>query len=148
MKSTILVTGDIVLDCHLYGGVKTAATSFSEPGTVYHGHLGGAVLTQKLLAAALDATGLAWDRRNAEYEAAKAKRAKENKILRASKKPVLNKVPRPDDLTPNCPTMQSRLGLKEAKLENTLPRNLHSFGVWTPHPKKKGLFRNVPAVFH
>jgi hypothetical protein len=39
----LLVTGDIVLDCHLYGGVKTAATSFSEPGTSMRRDLGGAV---------------------------------------------------------------------------------------------------------
>lgn len=51
MKPLLLVTGDIVLDCHLYGGVKTAATSFSEPGTIYEQHLGGAVLTHRLLEA-------------------------------------------------------------------------------------------------
>ena len=61
-KPTALVTGDIVLDCHLYGGVKTAATSFSEPGTSYTQHLGGAVLTQKLLRAAIKAAA------NAEKE--------------------------------------------------------------------------------
>ena len=41
-QGSILVAGDIVLDCHLYGGMKTEATSFSEPGTVYTEHLGGA----------------------------------------------------------------------------------------------------------
>ena len=39
MKS-ILVTGDVVCDCHLYGGVKTEAASFSEPGTIYAERLG------------------------------------------------------------------------------------------------------------
>jgi hypothetical protein len=60
-KPTVLVTGDIVLDCHLYGGVKTAATSFSEPGTVYSQDLGGAVLTRRLLHAASEADGAAYD---------------------------------------------------------------------------------------
>jgi hypothetical protein len=57
MKPLLLVTGDIVLDCHLYGGVKTAATSFSEPGTTYEQHLGGAALTHRLLEASADAAG-------------------------------------------------------------------------------------------
>jgi hypothetical protein len=54
---TLLVTGDIVLDCDLYGGVKTAATSFSEPGTSVRQELGGAVLTHKLIHAAANAEG-------------------------------------------------------------------------------------------
>lgn len=139
MKSAILVTGDIVLDCHLYGGVKTVATSFSEPGTAYHPHLGGAVLSQKLLAAAADAAGLAWDRLNAEYNEAKARRAKENEQLRANQKELLDDVPRPDKLTQNRPATQfeTHLGLDGADLRQTLPSNLHSFGVWTPHPAKK-----------
>ena len=29
-----LVTGDIVVDSHLYGGIKTKASSHKEPGTV------------------------------------------------------------------------------------------------------------------
>ena len=58
-KSVVLVTGDIVLDCHLYGGVKTSATSFSEPGTTYSQELGGAVLTRNLLHAAADAKNAA-----------------------------------------------------------------------------------------
>jgi RyR domain-containing protein/ATPase family protein associated with various cellular activities (AAA) len=57
MKPTVLVTGDVVLDCHLYGGVKTAATSFSEPGTTYWQHVGGAALTCRLLHAASRAAG-------------------------------------------------------------------------------------------
>jgi hypothetical protein len=49
---SILVTGDIVLDCHLYGGVKTAANSFGGPGTTYAEPLGGAALTHALVTAA------------------------------------------------------------------------------------------------
>lgn len=51
---TILVTGDIVLDCHLYGGAKTAA-SFDGLGTVYTEHLGGAALTHELIETAASA---------------------------------------------------------------------------------------------
>lgn len=61
MKPLLLVTGDIVLDCHLYGGVKTAATSFSEPGTTYQQHLGGAALTHRLLEASAGAAGSAFE---------------------------------------------------------------------------------------
>lgn len=46
-----IVSGDIVLDCHLYGGVKTAATSFHEPGTVFCEVPGGAELSRHLLEA-------------------------------------------------------------------------------------------------
>ena len=58
-QKSILVTGDIVLDCHLYGGVKTAAASLNEPGTIYRQHLGGAALTYQLLQASADAKGTA-----------------------------------------------------------------------------------------
>lgn len=56
-QPTLVVTGDIVLDCHLYGGLKTAATSFSEPGTVIRQELGGAVLTHNLIRAAAAVDG-------------------------------------------------------------------------------------------
>jgi hypothetical protein len=52
MPPGVLVTGDVVLDCHLYGGVKTAATSFREPGTQFRTELGGAALTCRVLQAA------------------------------------------------------------------------------------------------
>src|SRR5262245_32222210 len=61
MNSDVLVTGDVVLDCHLYGGAKNAATSFSEPGTTYAQHSGGAALTYRLLRAAADAGGRSGD---------------------------------------------------------------------------------------
>ena len=60
----VLVTGDVVRDCHLYGGVKTAATSFSEPGTRYEERYGGAALTHELLeaaAATARAAGSTWE---------------------------------------------------------------------------------------
>ncbi len=65
MRPTVIVTGDIVLDCHLYGGVKTAATSFSEPGTRYEQSLGGAELTRRLLHASAKASGDAWEAESA-----------------------------------------------------------------------------------
>jgi len=58
---TILVTGDIVLDGHLYGGVYagvgTGGGSVGGPGASYAEHLGGAVLTHELLQAAAAAAG-------------------------------------------------------------------------------------------
>src|SRR5450759_1830919 len=59
LMETILMTGDIVLDCHLYGGVKTAAASFSGPGAAYTEHLGGAALTHELVGAAASAAAAA-----------------------------------------------------------------------------------------
>jgi hypothetical protein len=50
---TILVTGDIVLDCHLYGGVNAGV------GSAYTEHLGGAALTRRLLEAAASAAAQA-----------------------------------------------------------------------------------------
>ena len=55
LMDTILVTGDVVLDCHLYGGARTAGSSFGGQGTVYTEHLGGAALTRELVQAAADA---------------------------------------------------------------------------------------------
>jgi len=58
---TILVTGDIVLDCHLYGAVKggvgTGGGAAGGSGASYAEHLGGAVLTHDLLQAAALAAG-------------------------------------------------------------------------------------------
>lgn len=54
---TVIVTGDVVLDCHLYGGIKTEATSHREPGTAHKTHLGGASLSFKLMTAAAAASG-------------------------------------------------------------------------------------------
>jgi RyR domain len=54
---TILVTGDIVLDCHLYGGVYAGVGTAA--ASAYTEHLGGAALTHKLLAAAASAAAQA-----------------------------------------------------------------------------------------
>jgi len=103
-----LVSGDIVLDCHLYGGVKTAATSFHEPGSVYCEVPGGAELSRTLLAAAADAKGLiydekarAWDKAQEERAVQIADRVKKNEELRNKQKdqePELTPLKRPDDL--------------------------------------------------
>src|SRR2546421_12052458 len=60
MKSTVFVTGDIVLDCHLYSGLRTVSTS-SGRGTVYNERLGGAAMTRDLIEAAVSAGGTAFD---------------------------------------------------------------------------------------
>jgi hypothetical protein len=128
MKPLLLVTGDVVLDCHLYGGVKTAATSFSEPGTTYEQHLGGAVLTHRLLEASADAAGRDWDQ--ARHKWSETNKARKKKSL----------VPLPDDL-PRVrpePSFEVRLGLDVKDLETSLPGNLRSYGVWSDQPAKKG----------
>lgn len=84
---SIVVTGDVVVDAHLYGGVKTAATSFSEPGTVYKEHLGGAALTCELIRAAADARGIVWDAKKRQWDSENERRQKDGKAF----------VPRPDD---------------------------------------------------
>lgn len=136
----VIVTGDIVLDCHLYGGIKTAATSFSEPGTVYFDDLGGAVLSERILASAADAAGLEWDRLEVEWKAAKKKRAEVNEQRQKNGKELLDQVARPEKLTSPRPSreFETLLGLEQGNLRAALPSNLHSFGVWTPHPAKRG----------
>ena len=125
----LLVTGDIVLDCHLYGGIKTAATSKNEPGSEYIGRPGGAALTADLIHAAADARGLAWDAVEKSWKDENERRVKEKKTPQ----------PRPD----NHPEKRSEiafateLALDKTNLETTLPTNLRSFGVWTAHPLKK-----------
>jgi hypothetical protein len=150
-SNTILVTGDVVLDCHLYGGVKTAATSFSEPGSVYTEHLGGADLSRKMLAAAADAAGLAWDAKKQKWDKENEERAKENakrvaqnsklKAEGEEKSPDVPPLPWPANLK-LCrpqPAYASYLGIDDTNLKDSLPDNLRSFGVWTPHLKKKGV---------
>jgi hypothetical protein len=126
---TILVTGDLVVDCHLYGGVKIDATSFSEPGTKYIERPGGAALSAALLRASADAKGLAWDKVEKSWQEANKKRSEK-------KQPAL---PRPDDHPETRPAsiFSSRLGLDDTNLASTLPSNLQSYGVWTPHLAKK-----------
>ena len=124
----ILVTGDIVLDCHVYGGAKTAATSFSEPGTTYSQHLGGAALTHELVCAAEHAMGAAWDKRKKTWEDGNASRAKDGK----------DPQPWPEDLPRKRPAFETDLALDTARLESSLPNHLRSYGVWTDKPARRG----------
>src|SRR5258708_15737759 len=124
---SVLVTGDVVLDCHLYGGIKTFATSSSEPGTQYHSRLGGAVLTAAIIQAAADAKGAAWDEVERAWKAETEKRQKEKKP--PTEWPETQPRERP------AQTFSTRMALDTANLESHLPENFRSFGVWTPHPK-------------
>ena len=140
-QPTLLVTGDIVLDCHLYGGVKTAATSFSEPGTRLTQHLGGAVLTHKLLRAAADAGGFAWDAKERAWAAENDRRQKAKK----------SSLPRPDDIAgPRpAPSYGTHLGIDTTNLEVSLPGHLRSYGVWTSQPvDKKGSKGRIWRIRH
>lgn len=133
--NTILVTGDIVLDCHLYGGVKANATSFSEPGTIYTQCLGGSYLTYELLQAAADAKGLDWDIARDEWQ-------KENDIrLKKSMQPL----PWSYTFSENRPSPKYKVkfGLVTEGLENELPKHLRSYGVWIDQPEKKGSMDRV-----
>jgi len=121
----VAVTGDIVLDCHLYGGVKTAATSFAEPGTVFTESLGGAALTQRLLAAAAKAAAdLQWDKSLDKWR-------KENDKRRQGGQPPLRRPSRPGV------AYEAHLDLETRGARNRIPSNLHSYGVWRPQPGAK-----------
>lgn len=130
MIPTILVTGDVVLDCHLYGGVKVAATSFGEPGTVYTPHLGGAALTHELVRTAADLKGLAWDAEKKKWDEANKPCQTENKAPS----------PWPNGLPEQRPAMafETHLAFAAEALEQSLPTHLRSYGVWTAQPAKKG----------
>jgi hypothetical protein len=130
MPPSVVVTGDVVLDCHLYGGVKTDATSFSEPGTVYRHELGGAALTHRLLKAAADAAGAEWDSISAEWDAASAAQQKEGG----------GPLPRPKNLPTErpLPTFDARFAFDPDVLQGKLPEHLHSYGVWADRPMRKG----------
>lgn len=128
-KASIIVTGDIVLDFHLYGGVKTRATSFDEPGTTRSEHAGGAALTHALLCAAADADGLAWDVVNESWK-------KENTRRQENKKPPL---PKPEALESPRPEQaySTHLELDIDDLDKRLPSHLRSYGVWIDKPAGK-----------
>lgn len=155
--SSAVVFGDIVLDTHVYGGVKTSATAFAEPGTVVTTRLGGAELTRKLLKAAADAKGAAWDDVEMKWRDEIKAKAEENARRAAetdpSKKwPPLSIPARPDDhpeFRPNQ-AFSVHAGLETADLKESLPSNLQSYGVWTSHPsgvKDKGPVWRVQKHF-
>lgn len=132
-----LVTGDIVRDAHLYGGVKTSPGSSQEPGTTKSVQPGGAALTKRLLATTGDYFGLRYDKIKFEWEETNANRE-------ANQKPPISQ---PDDLYEDRPKRRylSLLGIEMGQSEedrtrfiDDLPPALHSFGVWTPHPPGPG----------
>src|SRR5438874_4402279 len=101
-----LVTGDIVLDSHLYGGVKTSATSQQEPGTVQDEHLGGASLSYRIMDKAADAKGIAWDAKKDAWD------------KRAAQKSVSLPWPeKPDDERPSA-SYGTHLGIDETGLKD------------------------------
>ncbi len=134
-NASVVVTGDVVLDCNLYGGVKTSAASFAEPGTRYSESLGGAVLTYGILKAAADADGLAWDSTESAWKNDNKRREKEKEDPLPTPKAL--KEPRPE------PAYPAYLGLDEAHIRENLPQHLRSFGVWTARPAAKGAKERV-----
>jgi hypothetical protein len=139
---TVLVTGDMVQECHLYGGVKAAATSFSEPGTRYTECLGGAALTNELVGAAADAKGLAWDAAMKAWEEENGERRKKDK----------HPLPRPSDLEAlrTTPSYGHHLDLDTAKFQRELRQHpyLRSYGVWLAKPSSRGAKERVWRVEH
>lgn len=139
MKPTILVTGDIVLDCHLYGGMNTAAASFNQPGTVYSEHLGGSALTHELLFASSDANGIKWDTEKEKWK-------ENNEGRKKAKKKLL---PRPEilDKTRPSPKYETEFGIDTSFCTN-LSNHLRSYGVWTDKTHKKDPKERVWRVEH
>lgn len=121
----LLVTGDIVLDSHLYGGVKLDANSPQEPGTVSIPHLGGAALSCKLLKATADASGVVWDAAKAKYD----KECLEQGVTLKWPKGLATVRPAADYST--------HLGIDPAPFKNAPPGSHCSYGVWTPYPVSK-----------
>jgi hypothetical protein len=134
----VLVTGDVVIDCHLYGGLETGTASSGGSGTVYAEHLGGAALTCKLLQASSDEKGLVWDAKKSAWDKENMGRAE------GGKKPL----PWPEDLAESRPVhnFEIRLDLDDSKLEQTLPKHLRSYGVWNEKPQQKGSKERVWRV--
>ena len=131
-----LVTGDIVVDRHLYGGVKMEATSNKEPGTTETKLLGGAELSFRIMDAAAKAAGIAWDERHEQW-----KNGNDESKLQGKKEQ-----PWPKDL-PKVRSYKTHLGIDDTGLEDSLPGNLRSYGVWTPHLARKDAKRDAPRVW-
>ena len=125
--------------------------SFGGPGTEYASHLGGAVLTRKILAVAADAEGLLWRQKNEAWlkeNAARVEREK-RRLERVSQakgaatpgdEAKICEMPWPEGMPLGRPPAlyDACLGLDDTGLAQALPKPLHSFGVWTPHPVRKG----------
>lgn len=128
-KRSVAVTGDVVLDCHLYGGVKIAATSFIEPGATYSERLGGAALTYDLIKAASDAGGLAWD--TIEKAWIKDNKCREKDGEDILPQPKALRIPRPEAI------YATHLDVDTKYIKANIPLHLHSYSVWTDQPSKK-----------
>ena len=126
----VMVTGDIVCDCHMYGGLPATGSSAAGAGASLVEVPGGAALTLHLLRAAANPAGLAWDEEKLAW-------AEANRRLRKSgqaglPKPAVLKAPRPPD------SYATALGLEIPKNLGDIPTHLRSFGVWTAQTKEKG----------
>ena len=128
-NGSVIVTGDIVLDCHLYGGAQDGKPSRNDRGTQYVEVPGGAALTRALLDATADEQGLVWDEARSMWDEERAARRKANQPL----------PPRPDDLAPRRPPRHyaTILAQQLPDVWGAIPLHLRSYSVWTPSPTDK-----------
>jgi len=115
--SSVLVTGDIVVDRHIYKGERTLLPDQSPRGTHLLEEAGGAAITQRLITAVFE-TDL--KERRALWKEAVRKARKDRK-----------KLPSEPEEPPVC-----RLACKLPG-KGTWPEQLTGYACWTPQPKPK-----------
>lgn len=125
----VLVTGDIVLDRHIYEGRRSSLHDRSSPGTTLLDEVGGAALTERLIAAVLEAD---FNERRKAWKGA----------LRISKKEGTAAPTPPERLV-------SKLGLKWPRTLRSWPDELVASAWWSAQAKtgSKDRFWRVSRAF-
>ena len=113
--SAVIVSGDIVIDRHLYEGRRRVLQDTSPRGTFMVEEAGGAALTQRLIEAVFDAD------REERWQA----------VLSQAR--INGKLELPPEQAPIC-----RLACKlPAETASPWPERLIGYALWTPQPKGK-----------
>lgn len=129
IKPFVVVTGDIVFDCHLYVESPND-TGTPGAGTVYKERLGGAALTCDLLSATADSPGLFWDDEFTIWKTNNRQR------LKKREQPV--PLPKMFYTSRTKPAYDVWMGIDTSPILAAKPTSLCSYGVWTPDPVNKG----------